>query len=63
MDLKLTYKGVNQRSKAVTQIQQKPESLTVNLTWHASKYKVHKFHQRYIRILGSKIGLFSKHGA
>ena len=28
--------------------QQRPESPTVILTWHASKYKVHKLHQRYI---------------
>ena len=35
--------------KNVTQTQrQRPESPTVNLTWHASKYKVHKLHQRYI---------------
>ena len=27
---------------------QRPESLTVTLTWHASQYKVHKFHQSYI---------------
>ena len=25
---------------------QRPESPTVNLTWHVSKYKVRKFHQR-----------------
>ena len=29
------------RSKALTQIQQRPESPTVTLTWHASKYKIH----------------------
>ena len=28
--------------------QQRPESPTVTLTWHASKYKVHKLHQGYI---------------
>ena len=28
--------------------QQRPESPTVTLTWHACKYKVHKLHQRYI---------------
>ena len=40
---------VNQRSKDVTQTQeQRPESPTVTLTWHASKYKVHNLHQRYI---------------
>ena len=26
----------------------RPESPTVTLTWHASKYKVQKLHQRYI---------------
>ena len=34
--------------KDVTQVQQRPASPTVTLTWHASKYKVHKLHQRYI---------------
>ena len=35
--------------KDVTQTQQqKPESPTVTLTWHACKYKVHKLYQRYI---------------
>ena len=44
-----TDKGVNQRSKYVTQAQQqRPESPTVTLTWHACKYKVHKLHQTYI---------------
>ena len=28
--------------------QQRPESPTVILTWHACKYKVHKLHQMYI---------------
>ena len=43
-----THKGVNQCSKYVTQVQQqRPESPTVTLTWHACKYKVHKLHQRY----------------
>ena len=38
-------KGVNKRSKYVTQVQQqRPESPTVTLTWHACKYKVHKLH-------------------
>ena len=36
-----THKGVNQRSKDVTQTQQqRPELPTVTLTWHASTYKV-----------------------
>ena len=44
-----THKGVNLRSKYVTQVQQqRPESPTVTLTWHACKYKVHKLHHRYI---------------
>ena len=43
-----THKGVHQRSKDVTQTkQQRPESPTVTLTWHASKYKVYKLHQRW----------------
>ena len=46
---KSTLKGVNRRSKYVTQVQrQKPESPTVTLTWHECKYKVHQLHQRYI---------------
>ena len=44
-----THKGGNQRSKDVTQVQQqRPESPTATLTWHASKYKAHKLHQWYI---------------
>ena len=40
-----THKGVNQRSKDVTQTQQQnPESPTVTLAWHASKYEAHKLH-------------------
>ena len=47
---KSTHKGVNQSSKYVTQVlQQRPESPTVTLIWHACKYKqVHKLHQRYV---------------
>ena len=46
---KSTHKGVNSRCKYVTQVQQqRPESPTVTLTWHACKYKVHKLHMRYI---------------
>ena len=38
------------RSKDVTQTQQqRPEWPTITLTWHASKYKIHKLLQRYIR--------------
>ena len=36
-------------SKDVTQTQQqRPELPVVTFTWHASKYKVYKLHQRYI---------------
>ena len=42
------HKGVNKRSKYVTQVQQRAESPKVTLTWHACKYKVHQLHQRYI---------------
>ena len=46
---KSTHKGVNYCAKEVTQTQQRPESPTASLTWHASKCKVHnKLHQRYI---------------
>ena len=49
------HKGVNQCSKDVTQKQQqRPESLTVTFTWHASNYKVHKLYQKYILISGEK---------
>ena len=42
-------KGVNKRSKHVTQTQQqRPESPTVTLTWHVCKYKGHKLHLRDI---------------
>jgi len=40
-----TNKGVNQRSKDVTPTQQqRPDLPTVTLVWHASLYKVNKFH-------------------
>ena len=53
-----THKGVNQRSKYVTQVQhQRPESPTITLIWHACKYKVHKLHQRYIHKSGFKFGI------
>ena len=46
-----THKGVNQRSKYVTQVQQqRPESSAVTLIWHACKYEVHKLHLKmYLR--------------
>ena len=44
-----TNRGVNHRSKYVTQVQQqRPESPTVTLTSHSCKYKVHTLNQRYI---------------
>ena len=47
--LESTNKGGDYHSEDVTQTQQqRPEFLMVTLTWHASKYKVHKPHQRYI---------------
>ena len=40
-----THKGVNWRWKCVTQVpQQRSESPTVTLSWHACKCKVHKLH-------------------
>ena len=36
--------------------QQRPESLTVTLTWHTCKYKVHKLHQWYILTRGCTSG-------
>ena len=37
-----THKGDNQRCKYVAQVQQqRPESATATITWHACKYKVH----------------------
>ena len=45
----LTYKGVNECSKYVKQIQQqRRQSPTVTPTWHACNYKVHNLHQWYI---------------
>ena len=42
------HKGVNQRSRNVTQTHhQRPESPTVPLTWHASKCNVHELHQSW----------------
>ena len=38
----------NHRSKDGTQTQQRPESPTVTVTWHASKCSVQKLHHRYI---------------
>ena len=35
----------------VTRTQHRPESLTVTLTWHASKWKVHTLRQRYTESL------------
>ena len=44
-----THKGVNQRSKDVTQVQQqRPEWPSVTPTWHECKYEVHKLRHKYI---------------
>jgi len=44
-----TRKRVNWPSKDITQTQQqRPESHTVILTWHANKYKIYKLLQMYI---------------
>ena len=54
-----THKGVNLRSKSVTQVQQqRPDSPTVTLTWHACKYKVHKLHHRCIILWWSLCTLY-----
>ena len=54
-----THKGVNHRSKYVTRVQQqRPESPTVTLTWHACKYKVHKLPQRHILFFSFLLLLF-----
>ena len=42
------HKGVNWRFKDVSQTpQQRPKSHMITVTWHSSKYKVHKLHQGY----------------
>ena len=47
-----TRKAVNQHSKDVIQAhQQRPESPTVTLTWHACEYKVHKLHRVFADVL------------
>ena len=57
----LNAKNKQRRSKDVTWTQHRPESPTVTLTCHASKYKEHKLHQmsilRFERILGFQMGL------
>ena len=46
-----TRNGVTLCAIYVTLVQQqRPESPTVTLTWHARKYKVHKLHQSCIRV-------------
>ena len=43
-----TRELISARKTDVTQTQQqRPELPAVTLTWHASKYKAHKLHQRY----------------
>ena len=41
-----TRELISEKKKITQAQQQRPESPTVTLTWHASKYKVHKLHQR-----------------
>ena len=43
-----THKGVKQRRLTSHKHNNKSESPTITLTWHACKYKVHKLHERYI---------------
>ena len=43
-----THKGVKQRRMTSHKHNNKSESPTITLTWHACKYKVHKLHERYI---------------
>ena len=51
-----TDKGVNWRSKYVTQVQQqRPASPTVTLTCHACKYEVHQLHQRYSKRTSGRV--------
>ena len=45
--LESTHKGVISPRKTAHKQQQRPQSPTATLTWHASQYKVHKLHQRY----------------
>ena len=53
---------LNQRSKDVTQVQQqRPELPTVTLTWHACKYKVHKFYHKYILKCALQSKYFQNH--
>ena len=47
--LSVVFKYCPSSLKYVTQVQQqRPESLTLTLSWHACEYKVQKLHQRYI---------------
>ena len=43
--------SLRKRSKDTTTQHERPESPRVTLTWHASKYRVQKLHQRYIFFL------------
>ena len=40
--------------------QQRPQSLTVTLTWHACKYKVHELHWRYIPFKKKIVSYFKR---
>ena len=63
--LKRKCEGQNQHTRELisarmtSQHNDRLESLPVTLTWHASKYKVHKLHQRYIEDVlakGTEVG-------
>ena len=59
LHVETTHKGIKQHSKGITQTQQQRHAVpTVTLTWHASNYKGHKIHHRYI--LWSSIFAFRK---
>ena len=46
--MRVTTRYINSTRVTASKPHQRPESPTVTFTWHASKYKVHKLHQRYI---------------
>ena len=51
INIKTIHRGVNWPSKYVAQVQQRLELPTVNLIWHACKYKVHKLVCRFYIIV------------
>ena len=56
--LESTHKGVNQPLKYITQVQQRPELLTVTLTWHTCKYKVPEVQPHFIFKISQDIFFF-----